>query len=230
MRQRRFRIANALAAAAVVCAASLVAAPTSALAEPSVAWESSLTNELTPTRMFGHMDGKVTAAACGAPSGDTAQARTYGPYSPAGWIVDVPNNTGPRLYACTGQSTLGKDGTLYASGVMGNQSRLLALKDGQLKWSKTFPTGCDDVYAMAMGVNGTCTGSSTATGRTGSWGTRQKLHQVQRSQVFRWTWQSPGSSAANQTIASRLSVTAWWYSSPTACSTSRTRDRRAARW
>ncbi|HET9412052.1 MAG TPA: SGNH/GDSL hydrolase family protein [Candidatus Saccharimonadales bacterium] len=177
MRQRRTRIVNALTTIAILCGASLVSSPVSAVAdplvtEPTVAWETSLDNGVTPARMFGHMDGKVTAAACGAPSGDASQARTYTLTNAAGSAQDVANNTGLRLYACTGQSTLGKDGTLYSAGVVGNQSRLLALKDGQLKWSKAFPTGCDDVYSMAMGVNGNvygvvhCNGSYRLVGYT----------------------------------------------------------------
>lgn len=174
VRQKRLRIVNALAAITTLSAALLVAAPASALAEPSVVWETSLDNGLTPAQLFGHADGKVTAAACGAPSGDAAQARTYTPGNPAGSTVEVPNNSGPRLYACTGQSTFGKDGTLYAAGVVNGQPalKLLAYKDGQLKWSASLPSGCDDIHAMTMGVNGnvyavvSCNGSSRLVGYT----------------------------------------------------------------
>lgn len=132
-------------------------------------WSQDIQGVVRADRLFTHPDGKVTVAACGAPSGDSLQAKTYDTTGSTSYVNEVANSNSPKLYACMGQSTIGKDGTLYASGYYSGQSyeRLVAYKDNAQKWNVQLPNSCSTFHSIAMGVNGnvyviggSCSGST----------------------------------------------------------------------
>lgn len=151
--RRKFRSITRAAVAALVVAASLAVLPAPAQAAD---WNQSIQGVVQADRLLAHPNGKVTVAACGAPSGDTLQAKTYDTAGSSSYVNEVANSTSPKLYACTGQSAVGKDGSLYASGYYSGQSyeRLVAYKDNTQKWNVRLPNGCSTPASIAMGVNG----------------------------------------------------------------------------
>ncbi|HKX73440.1 MAG TPA: SGNH/GDSL hydrolase family protein [Candidatus Saccharimonadales bacterium] len=165
MRRRIRHIARAtLVVLAVTAGAAVLPTPAQA-----ADWNQSIQGVVRADRLFAHPDGKVTVAACGAPSGDTLQAKTFDTTGSTGYVNEVANGNSPKLYACVGQSTIGKDGTLYASGYYSGQSyeRLVAYKNNAQKWNVQLPNSCSTFHSIAMGVNGniyvvggSCSGST----------------------------------------------------------------------